>query len=126
VVNAARGDGGVSTVPNSTAAGWTVDVTDAGAVHTAVDEVAARIGPPDILVNNAGVSLPAPIHLDGVEQAWDATLAVNLTAYTLIRACMPHLRRDGQGRIVNVASTEGLSSTAFLSPYTAPKHGASG
>jgi 3-oxoacyl-[acyl-carrier protein] reductase len=127
VVNAAREDGGVSTVPNRTAAGWTVDVTDAGAVHTAVDEVAARIGPPDILVNNGGVSLPAPIHLDGVEQAWDATLAVNLTAYTtLIRACLPHLRRDGQGRIVNVASTEGLGATAFLPPSTAPKHGASG
>ena len=111
------------TSAGGTAAGWTVDVTDAGAV----DEVAARIGPPDILVNNAGVSLPAPIDLDGFEQAWDATLAVNLTAYTtLIRACLPYLRRDGQGRIVNVASTEGLGATAFLSPYTASKHGVIG
>lgn len=115
------------TTAGGTAAGWTVDVTDSGAVRTAVDQVVFRIGPPDILVNNAGVSLPAPIDLDGFEQAWDATLAVNLTAYTtLIRACLPHLRRDGQGRIVNVASTEGLGATAFLSPYTASKHGVIG
>ena len=110
-----------------TAAAWTLDVTDTAAVRRAVDEVAARLGPPDILVNNAGVSLPAPIDLDGFEEAWDTTLAVNLTAHTtLIRACLPHLRRHGQGRIVNVASTEGLGATAYLSPYTASKHGVIG
>jgi 3-oxoacyl-[acyl-carrier protein] reductase len=110
-----------------TAAGWPLDVTDAGAVRGAVAEVAAQLGPPDILVNNAGISLPAPIDQDGFEDAWAATLAVNLTAYTtLVRACLPHLRRDGQGRIVNVASTEGLGATAYLSPYTASKHGVIG
>ena len=48
---------------------------------------------------------------------WDATLAVNLTAYTrTIRAALDDLRRDGAGRIVNVASTEGLGATARISP----------
>ena len=102
-------------------------MTDSAAVRRAVDEVTARLGPPDILVNNAGVSVPAPIDVDGFEQAWDTTLAVNLTAHTtLIRAALPHLRRHGQGRIVNVASTEGLGATAYLSPYTASKHGVIG
>ncbi len=110
-----------------TAAAWVLDVTDAAAVRRAVDEVTTRLGPPDILINNAGVSLPAPIDLDGFEEAWATTLAVNLTAHTtLIRACLPHLRRHGQGRIVNVASTEGLGATAYLSPYTASKHGVIG
>jgi 3-oxoacyl-[acyl-carrier protein] reductase len=110
-----------------TAAGWTLDVTDAAAVRGAVDDAATRLGPPDILVNNAGVSLPAPIDAEGFEQAWDATLAVNLTAYTtFVRASLPHLRRRGEGRIVNVASTEGLGATAHLSPYTASKHGVIG
>jgi len=110
-----------------TASAWALDVADAAAVRGAIDEVTARLGPPDILVNNAGVSLPAPVDVDGYEAAWDTTLAVNLTAHTtLIRACLPHLRRHGQGRIVNVASTEGLGATAHLSPYTASKHGVIG
>ena len=102
-------------------------MTDGAAVRSAVDDTATRLGPPDILVNNAGVSLPVPIDADGFEQAWDTTLAVNLTAYTtFVRACLPHLRRHGEGRIVNVASTEGLGATAHLSPYTASKHGVIG
>lgn len=109
------------------AAGWTLDVADAAAVRRAVAEVAERLGPPDILVNNAGVSLPAPVDAEGYEAAWDTTLAVNLTAYaTFVRACLPHLRRSGQGRIVNVASTEGLGATAHISPYTVSKHGVIG
>ncbi|MDX1650800.1 MAG: SDR family oxidoreductase, partial [Myxococcota bacterium] len=54
-------------------------------------------------------------------------LAVNLTGQVhMIRACLPHLAREGAGRIVNVASTEGLGATAFGSPYTASKHGVVG
>src|SRR5437016_5348718 len=83
-----------------------------------VDDVVAKLGPVGILVNNAGVSLPAPIEAAEYEDAWDATLAVNLTGYVrMIRACRPHLLDAGAGRIVNIASTEGLGATPFLSPY---------
>jgi len=44
----------------------------------------------------------------------------------MIRACLAHLVRNGDGRVVNIASTEGLGATAFLSPYTASKHGVIG
>jgi 3-oxoacyl-[acyl-carrier protein] reductase len=109
------------------ARGWALDVTDADAVARIVGEVREALGPVDILVNNAGVSIPAPIGGDGYDAAWEATLAVNLTGHTrLIRACLPDLRRDGEGRIVNVASTEALGATAGLSPYTASKHGVVG
>jgi 3-oxoacyl-[acyl-carrier protein] reductase len=71
--------------------------------------------------------VPAPIGHDGFDEAWDATLAVNLTAYTrTIRACLDDLQRNGAGRIVNVASTEGLGATASMSPYTSSKHGVVG
>ena len=110
-----------------TAAGWTVDVTDAAAITALVREVVARFGGVDILVNNAGVSLPAPIDSDDFDQAWSRTLAVNLTAHVqLIRACLPHLKAHGNGRVVNIASTEGLGATAFISPYTSSKHGVIG
>jgi 3-oxoacyl-[acyl-carrier protein] reductase len=120
VVDAVTDDGG-------RAAGWALDVTDGDAVVRVVGEVREALGPVDILVNNAGVSIPAPVAGEGYEAAWEATLAVNLTGHTrLIRACLADLTRDGDGRIVNVASTEALGATAGLSPYTASKHGVVG
>ena len=110
-----------------TAAAWALDVSDPVAIGRVVDDVVEALGPIDILVNNAGVSLPSAIDADDFEDAWQATLAVNLTAHArLIRACLPHLRRNGVGRVVNIASTEGLGATAYLSPYTASKHGVIG
>jgi 3-oxoacyl-[acyl-carrier protein] reductase len=104
-----------------------VDLADGEATTAAVAAARSALGPVDLLVNNAGLSLPAPIDQDGFEAAWATTLAVNLTAYTrTIRACLEDLRRDSAGRIVNVASTEGLGATAFMSPYTASKHGVVG
>lgn len=109
------------------AQGWAVDVTDGAAVRAAIDEVATTLGPPDILVNNAGVSIPAPIDSADFDEQWAATIAVNLTAHTtLVRACLPHLIRNGDGRIVNIASTEGVGGSAYISPYTASKHGVIG
>ena len=109
------------------AEGFIVDVSDAAAVVQLVDDVTAKLGPVDILVNNAGVSIPAPIDSDDWQTAWDTTFSINLTAHgRLIRACLPHLRRNHDGRIVNIASTEGLGATASMSPYTAAKTGVIG
>ena len=109
------------------AAAWSLDVRDEGRVRGVVQNIVDHHGPIDILVNNAGVSIPAPIEGEEYDSAWDRTLDVNLRAYTrLIRACLPHLVRNGEGRIVNIASTEGLGATAGMSPYTASKHGVIG
>ncbi|HWS45679.1 MAG TPA: SDR family oxidoreductase [Acidimicrobiia bacterium] len=103
---------------------FALDVSDPDAIVRVVDEIVARVGPIDVLVNNAGVSLPVPVDADDYFRAWDATLAVNLAApVRLIRACLPYLARKGAGRVVNIASTEGLGATPFLSPYTVSKHG---
>jgi 3-oxoacyl-[acyl-carrier protein] reductase len=104
-----------------------LDVSKRDDIGVAVHDVVSKLGPVNILVNNAGVSLPAPIDGDGYEAAWDLTLAVNLTGYALMaRACLPHLLSVDAGRIVNIASTEGLGATPFISPYTASKHGVVG
>jgi 3-oxoacyl-[acyl-carrier protein] reductase len=103
------------------------DVADRAAPAAAVGEIRAALGPIDLLVNNAGVSVVTLIDGDGFEDAWDKTLAVNLTAYTgFVRAALEDLRRDRSGRIVNIASTEGFGATAGISPYTASKHGVIG
>jgi 3-oxoacyl-[acyl-carrier protein] reductase len=104
-----------------------VDVADGARLAAAIAEARAALGPVDILVNNAGVALASPIASAGFEAAWQTTLAVNLTAHARsVRACLDDLRRERQGRVVNVASTEGLGATAFLSAYTASKHGVIG
>lgn len=115
------------TAVGGTAAAWVLDVSDGDAITPVIDEVVARLGPVDVLVNDAGVSIPTDIGGDGFEEAWATTLAVNLTAYArTIRACLPSLLRNRSGRVVNIASTEGLGATPYLSPYTASKHGVVG
>jgi 3-oxoacyl-[acyl-carrier protein] reductase len=109
------------------AAAWHLDVADESHVRAVVAEALTRFGRLDILINNAGVSGRTPVEADGYEAVWAHTMAVNLTAHvSLIRACLPHLLREGSGRIVNIASTEGLGATAGISPYTASKHGVIG
>jgi len=109
------------------AVAWGVDVADAGAVRAVVAEVVARFGSLRIVVNNAGISRPAPLGGDGYTEAWSQNLAVNLTGeLNVVLAALPHLREAGDGRIVNIASTEGLGATAGNSPYVAAKHGVVG
>jgi 3-oxoacyl-[acyl-carrier protein] reductase len=108
-------------------ASWELDISEVGAVERVVGEIVARLGPVDILVNCAGVSVPAPITADDYWRAWDLTLGVNLGGYVrMTRACLPHLAREPGGRVVNIASTEGLGATPFISPYTVSKHGVVG
>ena len=104
-----------------------VDVSDPAAVEAAVDQVRDVLGPVDILINNAGVSIPAGIGSDAFQASWERSFAVNLTGQAnTVRACLEDLARAGDGRIVNIASTEGLGATAGMPAYTASKHGVIG
>jgi len=103
---------------------WPLDVADGAAVGRVVDAVATAFGGLDIVVNCAGTSLPAAF---GDEDAWQRTLAINLTGTMRVcAAALPHLSKAGAGRIVNTASTEGLGATPLISAYTASKHGVIG
>ena len=125
--------GGVETVvgeiadAGGTAKGWTLDLRDADAIQRVIDEVATHFGGLDILINNAGISQHVQIDDEGYEAVWDRLQDVLLRAHTrTIRAALPHLRNSDGGRIVNIASTEGLGATPHTSPYTAAKHGVIG
>lgn len=109
------------------ARGWVLDLSDGEAISRVFNEIGEHFGAIDILVNNAGISIPAPIDSDDYPAAWDKSLAVLLTAHTrTIRAALPWLRKAAHGRIVNIASTEGLGATRYGSPYTAAKTGVIG
>lgn len=114
------------------AKGYVVDLADAAQIEALVPQVRTDLGPIDILINNAGVSVPADLTSAGWEDSWAFTFEVNLTAQArLVRAChadlvRPELAAEGGGRIVNIASTEGLGATKGMSPYTASKTGVIG
>jgi 3-oxoacyl-[acyl-carrier protein] reductase len=113
---------------DGTARGWALDVSDRVTVDRTVDEIRDHFGPIDILVNNAGIAIGAPFPMtDHYLDAWNKTFDVDLTAHVfMIQACLSDLQRDGEGRVVNIASTEGLGATAGNSPYVAAKHGVIG
>ncbi len=103
------------------------DLADPEAIDEAVARVQAELGPIDILINNAGMVAGGPVEAPDYEDVWAATMEVNLTAQMrLVRACLDDLKRNGDGRIVNVASTEGVMATPNTSPYTVSKHGVVG
>jgi 3-oxoacyl-[acyl-carrier protein] reductase len=110
--------------------GFVCDVADHEALRSLVTDVAAALGGIDVLVNNAGISLVSSAFQDedSYEQAWGRTLDVNLTAHSrLVRLCLPWLQQaDGGGRIVNIASTEAIVSTAGMTAYAATKAGVVG
>jgi 3-oxoacyl-[acyl-carrier protein] reductase len=109
------------------AIGRILDVSDGAAIARVVSDVAAYFGGIDILINNAGIACPTPLDAPGWEEAWAETIAVNLTAEArMIRSCLPYLQASACGRVVNIASTEGLGATRRHSPYTAAKHGVVG
>jgi 3-oxoacyl-[acyl-carrier protein] reductase len=117
------------TMAGGIARGWVLDVSDRDSVERVVGEVRAEFGPIDILVNNAGIAIGAPFQAgaDSYLQAWNRTFDVDLTAHVLlIQACLADLQRNADGRVVNIASTEGLGATAGNSPYVAAKHGVIG
>jgi 3-oxoacyl-[acyl-carrier protein] reductase len=92
-----------------------------------VAEIAAHFGGIDILINNAGISLHGAVDTEDFESRWARSLDVLLTGQVrMIRASLPHLRKATDARIVNIASTEGLGATRFISPYTAAKTGVIG
>jgi 3-oxoacyl-[acyl-carrier protein] reductase len=110
-----------------TASAYVADLADGDAIPALVERIRADLGAVDILINNAGISAGAPIDHDLWDRTWELTLAVNLTAQArMIRACKHDLARNGDGRVVNIASTEGWGATAGGSPYTASKHGVIG
>ena len=112
------------------ALGFVVDVGAHRQLHDLVAAVVDEVGGVDILVNNAGISLPnSAFQEEGDYEAnWARTLDVNLTAHSrLIRLCLPFLRAaDGGGRVVNIASTEAIVTTAGLAGYAATKAGVVG
>jgi NAD(P)-dependent dehydrogenase (short-subunit alcohol dehydrogenase family) len=102
------------------------DVSDAGSVAGMAATVAGALGDPAILVNNAGVISAAPF-TDLAEPEWDRVIGVNLKGqYLCARAVLPAMRRQGWGRIINIASDAGKTGEPYIAHYAASKFGVIG
>jgi 3-hydroxybutyrate dehydrogenase len=99
------------------------DMSKGQAVRGLVAATVERLGRVDVLVNNAGIQFTAPVEEFPAEK-WDAILAINLSAaFHGIAAALPRMKRQGWGRIINVASAHGLVGSAHKAAYVAAKHG---
>jgi len=108
------------------ATAFACDITDGAAVNDLVAAVTARFGRIDILVNDAAYNKSIPYQdLDGLtEEAWDKIIAVNLTGpMRMIKAVAPVMKRQEQGRIVNISSIAGLAPTGSSIAYAVSKAG---
>ena len=102
------------------------DMSRPAEIQTMVAEAASQWGGIDILVNNAGIQHVAPVDEFPLDK-WDQIIAINLTAsFHTIRTALPHMKKRGWGRIVNIASAHGLVASPFKSAYIAAKHGVVG
>lgn len=109
------------------AAGFELDVTDAGRVADVLTDAQAALGPLYGLVNNAGIAERRRFLELSVEE-WRAVLEVNLTgAFLCAQAAARSMIDHGQGGvIVNVASVAGLTGVRNRTAYGAAKHGVVG
>jgi len=95
-------------------------------VENDVVQLFAAAGPVDIVIANAGAAESAPITRTSID-VWQRMMAVNLTGVFLtLREGVRQLEGRGWGRLITVASTAGLRGYAYVSAYTAAKHGAVG
>jgi 3-hydroxybutyrate dehydrogenase len=102
------------------------DVADAGQVESAFEVARNRSGPIQILVNNAGQAVSRPLAKTDTA-FWHQTIGVNLTGtYLCTQQALAGMLEGGFGRIVNVASTAGLTGYAYCTAYCAAKHGVVG
>jgi NAD(P)-dependent dehydrogenase (short-subunit alcohol dehydrogenase family) len=104
--------------------GLQADISNEEQVRHMVCETVKTFSGIDILVNNAALFSPLePRPFDGIDAAeWRKVMEVNtLGVFLCCRACAPHLRKSGRGRIINLASGAPIKGVPFLLHYVASK-----
>ncbi|MFZ0978055.1 MAG: SDR family NAD(P)-dependent oxidoreductase [Candidatus Acidiferrales bacterium] len=99
------------------------DVADETAVQKAISTIRDVLGAPTILVNNAGVAVSAPF-LKSNAAFWRNVLDIDLMGSVYCtQAVLPAMLESKWGRIINIASTAGVTGYAYVTTYCAAKHG---
>ena len=105
----------------------TLDVTSDRSVEAAVGEVISRAGRIDVLVNNAGFGVaPAGAEESSIDQARSIFDTNFFGTVRMTRATVPHMRKQGHGRIINIGSVLGFLPMPYGALYAATKHAIEG
>ena len=105
----------------------TLDVTSDASVEAAVTEVMRAEGRIDLIVNNAGFGVaPGGAEESSIEQARSIFDTNFFGIVRMTRAVVPHMRRRGSGRIINIGSVLGFLPMPFGALYAATKHAIEG
>lgn len=111
------------TVAGGTAAAFQADVGDTAQVNHLIEQVAAHFGAVSILVNNAGEMTDSSVE-NMSDDLWEQTLSVNLTsAFRCARACIPAMKAQKWGRIINIGSQAAYTGSTNHAHYAAAKAG---
>ena len=99
-----------------------VDLTDAASVEKAINDIVADLGRIDVLLNIAGgYRAGTPVHETELKD-WDFMLALNAkSAFLASREAVPHMLRQGRGKIINIGARPGLKGAANAAAYSASK-----
>src|SRR5881394_585044 len=104
-----------------------LDVTSDASVDALVREVMRREGRIDLLVNNAGFGVaPAGAEESSIDQARSIFETNFFGVVRVTRAVVPHMRRQGSGRIINIGSVLGFLPMPYGALYSATKHAIEG
>jgi len=98
------------------------DLTAADSVAAAVEKAVTKLGGIDVLANIAGgFTMGPPLH-ETPDSDWDLMMELNVrSVFNTCRAVIPHMLRQGSGRIVNVSARAALEGKARMGPYCASK-----
>jgi 3-hydroxybutyrate dehydrogenase len=102
------------------------DMTKPDQIQDLIRTAHKTFGSVDILINNAGFQHVAPVD-EFPPEKWDAMIAVILSsAFHTSRHAVPLMKKQGWGRIINLASAHALVASPYKSAYVAAKHGLAG
>ena len=129
-------DKGKETVDEITAAGgkaafYSGDVTDAGSIDKMVSEIVGEYSRIDVLVNNAAIFNRVKVSMVPFDELdlneWDRMMEVNLRGTFLCsRAVFPSMKKQGGGKIINLASATFFEGTPLMMHYVTSKAGVIG
>lgn len=99
----------------------TADVCDRAAIDKRVGEIIACEGRLDVLINNAGMGIGGAIELASADEIARQMDTNFMGCVNLCQAVLPHMRRQGGGRIINISSIGGVMGLPYQGFYSASK-----